>query len=277
VSADDPALPGYCSAGLFHRGDGRPYVVDAEGMRSLHFESLTIQSQMNLAEPHMLAVDYTRTMMGFLLFNPAPRDILLIGLGGGSLVKYCLHTLPDTRVTAVEISPEVIALREAFGIPPDDERLRVVCGDGADYVRDGGHSPDVLLVDGFDLAGQPAQLCSASFYDHCHAMLVDGGVMAANLWSGDRRYGLYASRIRDSFDDRVVTVRADEDSNRIAFACKGRRFPPGRSQLFECARTLAPRHPIGIMSTAQRIQHRLERRQQFQPDLWPEHRDGARA
>jgi hypothetical protein len=31
------------------------------------------------------------------------------------------------------------------------------------------------------------------------------------------------------------------------------------------------------MSTAQRIQHRLERRLQFQPDLWPEQRDGARA
>jgi len=51
----------------------------------------------------------------------------MIGLGGGSLVKYCLAALPDTAVTVVEIKPAVIALREAFGIPPDGPRLRVVC------------------------------------------------------------------------------------------------------------------------------------------------------
>lgn len=273
MNIDQLALLRYRGAALSHRGDGHPYVVDSDGMRTLHFEALTIQSQMRLDEPDALAIDYTRSMMGFLLFNPEPRDIVMIGLGGGSIAKYCRRTLPETRFTSVEISPEVIALREDFGIPPDDERFRVVCGDGADYVRDRLHAPDVLLIDGFDHTGQPAKLCSAGFYDDCHSMLADGGVMAVNLWSGDRRYGLYASRIRESFDDRVVAVRAEEDSNRIVFAYKGKTFPPARSLLFDRARMFAHRHPIGIMSTAQRIQHRLERRRQLQPDLWHGGRD----
>jgi spermidine synthase len=51
----------------------------------------------------------------------------MIGLGGGSLVKYCHHHLPGARVSVAEISPEVIALRDRFRIPPDDERLEVDC------------------------------------------------------------------------------------------------------------------------------------------------------
>lgn len=254
--------------------DGGPYVVQVDGMRALHFEALTVQSQMRLDAPDALEIDYTRVMMGFLLFNPQPCEVVMIGLGGGSLAKYCLRTLPNVRFTAVEIDPRVIALRDAFGVPPDGERFRVVCADGADYVRAREHAPDVLLIDGFDRGGQPERLCTAGFYDDCHSMLAPGGVMAVNLWSGDRRYGLYASRIRESFEDRFVAIGAEHDSNRIAFACKGRDFPPRRRQLSERARMLAAHHAIGIMSTAQRIQQRLERRALYRPDLWDDDRRG---
>ena len=274
MKLDELSLLRYCSLAMTAAEEGRPYVVESDGLRSLHFDGFTVQSQMRLDDPAALAIDYTRTMMGFLLFNPEPCDIVMIGLGGGSLAKYCLRTLPHARFTAVEIDPDVIALRDAFGIPPDSERFRVVCADGATYVRARAHAPDVLLIDGFDRGGQPERLCSAGFYDDCHSLLADGGVLAVNLWSGDRRYGLYASRIRDSFEDRFVAIGAEEDSNRIAFAFKGRGFPPRRSQLLERARKLTAHHPIGIMSTAQRIQSRLERRAHYRPDLWDE--DGRR-
>jgi len=250
------------------RGDGHPFVVDADGRRWLQFDALAIQSEMALDDPNGLALEYTRAMMGFLLFRPAPRHITMIGLGGGSLVKYCLAALPDTAVTVVEINPAVIALREAFGIPPDGPRLRVVCRDGAEYVRDPDEVSDVLIVDGFDLAGMPRQLSSAGFYDHCWAMLAEGGMMVVNLWSEDSRYGLYASRIRDSFDDRVVVVRAQEDSNRIVFASKDTQFPTSRNLLSARARALAAAHPIGLVSLAQRLQLGLDRRRRQRHDEW---------
>jgi hypothetical protein len=39
---------------------------------------------MRLKEPYALDLEYTRAMMGFLLFRREPSDIALIGLGGGS-------------------------------------------------------------------------------------------------------------------------------------------------------------------------------------------------
>ncbi|MFP3747784.1 spermidine synthase, partial [Achromobacter sp. SIMBA_011] len=87
-----------------------------------------------LKDPVRLELGYTRVMMGFLLLQPAPARISMLGLGGGSLAKYCYRHLPDSAMEAVEINPQVIALRDVFRIPHDDARFAVVCADGADYV-----------------------------------------------------------------------------------------------------------------------------------------------
>ena len=135
---------------------------------------------MDLSDPSRLCVDYTRTMMGFFLLQPAPRHIGMVGLGGGSLVRFCDRHLPTARITVAEINPNVIALRREFQIPDDDARLRVVHADGAAWVAAQARVFDALLIDGFDLKGQPPALCSSAFYDDCAAALAPGGVLAVN-------------------------------------------------------------------------------------------------
>ena len=80
-------------------------------------------------------MEYTPKMMAFLLFNPNPEHIAVIGLGGGSLAKFCYRNLSRSRITVVEISQDFIALREEFCIPKDNERFRVVHDDGARYIE----------------------------------------------------------------------------------------------------------------------------------------------
>ena len=108
---------------------------------------------MSLDEPDALIAAYTRKMMAFLLFNPAPKRITMVGLGGGSLAKFCYRNLPEAQITVVEIDARVVALRDEFCIPADDERLRIVCEDGAHYISQRSDPIDVLLVDAFDPIG----------------------------------------------------------------------------------------------------------------------------
>ena len=56
-------------------------VIDSRGARTLHFPGSDIQSRMQLDDPHALDLDYTRTMMGFLLFVPDPRRICAEHIG----------------------------------------------------------------------------------------------------------------------------------------------------------------------------------------------------
>lgn len=100
-----------------------PFVFSADGSKSLYFTLDQLQSRMSSARPTQLDVDYTRTMMGFLMFNHHPLNIAMIGLGGGSLLKFCYRHLPETRFTVVEINPHVIALRQEFEVPEDEERI----------------------------------------------------------------------------------------------------------------------------------------------------------
>src|SRR6478735_2010260 len=113
---------------------GKPFVKKDGAQLTLQFSPASIQSQLCLDEPNRLQLGYTRTLLGFLLFAPRPRHITMIGLGGGSLPKYCYNALPDTHIEVIEINADVIALRNTFMVPKDNERFTVHCADGADYI-----------------------------------------------------------------------------------------------------------------------------------------------
>lgn len=195
-----------------------PFVIDSRGARSLHFSISEIQSRMQLDDPDALDLEYTRTMMGFLLFVPEPRQIGMVGLGGGSLAKFCHRHLAQASVRVVEINPHVIALRDNFFVPPDDQRLSVQHGDGARFVRHADAAFDVLMIDGFDWSGMPDDIATQRFYDDCHTALRPGGMLVVNLHLADKRYELVVDRMRRSFDDELFVVDDSDCSNSIVFA-----------------------------------------------------------
>lgn len=197
----------------------KPKVVSAPGFLLLHLDDGNFQSLMRKNRPHRLELGYTRTLMGFLLFNPEPRHIAMIGLGGGSMPKYCYRYLRASKISVIEINPEVIALRDLFHIPADDARFSVTCEDGADFVMRQRAALDVLVVDGFDAGGQVPQLCSQQFYDDCHASLCGGGVLSVNILGADAGFDTYLARIRHSFGN-AYAVRSEDCENRIVFAVK---------------------------------------------------------
>jgi spermidine synthase len=198
-------------------------------------------------------------MLGFLLFNPRPTSIAMIGLGGGSIAKYCYERLPHSNIVVAEISAEVVALRDQFQIPPDGQRLQVLCVDGADFVRDSGRQFDVVLVDGFDRRGQSPQLCSSAFYVDCRKRLAPGGLMVVNMAQPDVQRLQRIKRIREQFRT-VVVVETDDDCSQIVFA-----FPAGTAcasahQLMDCLEPLERVHPVDLRRTLFEFR-RAQRRQ----------------
>lgn len=192
-------------------------LVRYDGYAALQFRRGQTQSRMRMAEPDALLIDYTRSMLGCLLFCPVPTRIGIIGLGGGSQVKFCHRYLAHACIEVVENHPGVIALRRAFGIPDDDARLQVVLDDGARFLHARPGRYDLLLVDAYDDAGIPEALTTPAWYDACRAALVEGGAMASNLYCANA--DLHVERLRRSFgDDRVCVVGEARMKNRVAFA-----------------------------------------------------------
>jgi len=232
---------------------GKPYLTEREGILELRFDPWYVQSEMCIEQPDELVFSYTRAMMSFLLFDPMPKRIAMIGLGGGSLAKYCYRYLPQTEITVVEINPDVIALRNKFAIPADDLRFQVLLGDGAEWVTDTARQSDVLIVDGFDAGGLPAQLCSQQFYDDCFASLADNGIMVVNLWGTRSQLDDYLARIRNSFAHRVMIVDAEDSCNKIVLAAKNVEFPPRPSTVRHHARLLCLSHPLDFKRKSNKL------------------------
>ncbi len=202
---------------------GRPFIIDYGLTRNLFFTVDNVQSSMRLDDPNALVSAYTRKMMAFLLFIPAPRHVLMIGLGGGSLAKFCYQHLPSTRISVVEINPEVIALREAFEIPADDRRFEIINEDGATFLAKGRVRPDVILVDAFDEQGVAPSLASSDFYKRASRCMSADGVLVMNF-SGDKtRYAAHIRSLRSAFPESIRLVAVDGEDNLLLFASRDRQ------------------------------------------------------
>jgi spermidine synthase len=198
-----------------------PFVRVGLASKALHFSIEEVQSRMHLRRPYALDLRYTRTMMGFLMFEPAPKDIAMVGLGGGSLAKFCFRYLPKARIDVIEVNPRVIALRAEFQVPADDERFRVIEADGAQFMGDAERRYDVVLLDAFGPQGLPHRLSTQRYYDDCVDVLKPGGLLVSNFHSAARDFDACVQRLERSFDGASLMVEDRDARNTIVFARKG--------------------------------------------------------
>jgi spermidine synthase len=232
---------------------GQPYILETDCERRLHFTPHAVQSVMRLDEPNALTTAYTRKMMAFLLFNPNPRKIVMVGLGGGSLAKFCYQHLCKTKITVAEIDSRVISLRDEFCIPADDHRFSIVCEDGAHYMSRLSGSVDVLMVDAFDASGVAPTLAMSNFYTHAAQRLPPNGLLVMNLSGTPRRYVTHIEQVLAAFPGSVMLVPVVSDRNLLLFAFK-RRIPLLRTARYELrARLLQARFALEFPRYLHRI------------------------
>jgi spermidine synthase len=237
----------------------KPFLLEDGCTRSLLFSFDFIQSCMRHEAPDALEFLYTRHMMGFLLFHTNVKSILLLGLGGGSLAKYCRRHLPQAEITAVEANADVLALRQEFRIPPDDDRFRVVLGDAGAVVASSRQQFDVLLVDAFDRQGFAASVGEQGFYALARQRLEARGVLVANLVGEAPERRAHLELIRQAFGDNLLLVSVEEGCNHVAFAFKSAQFEPRWKWIHSQAKAMNVRYGIEFAKIAERLERNWRR------------------
>ena len=248
------ARAGELRAQLLDESYPKPFVIDDGKSRYLYFNVHLMQSEMSLKAPNDLALRYTQKMMGFLLFHPRPKRIALIGLGGGSIIKFCHRRLPGVQLTAIELDPDVIALRDAFFIPPDDERLQILQADGAEYIEQVEKGIDALLIDAFDKTGFAPSLANREFLTAAFAKLSGNGVLVINLAGDKESFAGLIGEVMHVFDDQVIMISVPDDGNHILYAFKERYFEPRWRWLHNHAKELRARLGLDFPAFAQKME-----------------------
>ncbi|UCV26990.1 spermine/spermidine synthase domain-containing protein [Ferribacterium limneticum] len=248
------AKSGELRAQLLDESYPKPFVIDDGKSRFLYFNVRLMQSEMSLKAPHDLAIRYTQKMMAFLLFQPRPKRIVLIGLGGGSLIKFCHRRMPGTQLTAIELDPNVIAFRDAFMVPPDDERLQIIEADGAEYLENTEKGIDTLLVDAFDKTGFAPSLANREFFDNAYAKLSGNGVLVINLAGEKESYAGLIGEAMHVFDDQVIVISVPDDGNHVLYAFKERYFEPRWRWLHNYAKELRAKFGLDFPAFVQKME-----------------------
>jgi spermidine synthase len=245
----------------------KPFVVDNGERRYLYFNVRLMQSEMLLRTPNSLELRYTQKMMAFLLFHPRPKRVVLIGLGGGSLIKFCHQRLPGAQLTAVELDPNVIAWRQAFMLPPDGPRLEVLQADGAEYLENVDKGIDALLVDAFDKTGFAPSLANREFFEAAFAKLSGNGVLVINLAGEKESYAGLIGEAMHVFDDQVIVISVPDDGNHVLYAFKEQYFEPRWRWLHSFAKELRANYGLDFPAFVQKMERSsklgLARREAF--------------
>lgn len=195
-------------------------VYEENGARCMGFgrNGVGRQTCQLIAAPDKLVFAYTRIMLGALYLNPEPREILVVGLGGGTMPRVLRKLRPQAHIDAVEIDPAVTRIAARFFGYRPDANSRVYEEDGRVFVKrqlKQGKKYDLVILDAFDHDYIPEHLLTREFLQEVRGILAPGGVLAANTFSTSKLYAhesaTYASVFGEFYNirqiNRVILLR----------------------------------------------------------------------
>ncbi|MEO7107895.1 MAG: spermidine synthase [Rhodoferax sp.] len=217
---------------------------DEGPIRHLHLDSIWIQGSMLIDAPTVLVHEYVQRMMAWLLFvDPSTvtkRQALQLGLGAGSLTKFC-HKMLRMKTTAVELNPQVLsACRGWFKLPQDDSRLKVILADAEQEIKQPQWqgTVDALQVDLYDQEAAGPVLDSPAFYADCRKTLTEDGCMTVNLFGRSSSFQRSVDNIASSFgEDALWAFKSTREGNTVVLAQRT-SMRPSRAVLMERADTI---------------------------------------
>jgi spermidine synthase len=155
-------------------------VVDDETSRYLRFDS-SFQSGMYLDDPYKTRFSYSDYLQLPFAYRANTKNMLYVGLGGGSAPKRTWRDFPDVQVDAVELDPEVVDVAYEYFELPRDRRMKVAVEDGRRYVADNPGPWDVIAVDAFYSDSIPFHLATREFLELAKSRLSPGGLIVTNI------------------------------------------------------------------------------------------------
>ena len=189
------------------------------------------QSSIDLAAPATLKLAYSRGIFLSLLVRHPQDRALIIGLGGGGMVRFLNHHLPATTVEAVEIDPEVVKIALShFGLK-EGPKTRFHTADAFDFIPTSTGSFDSIYFDAFlrapeasGLGEKTRRLKTRAFLTQVRDRIAPGGVVAFNIIPADPETEEDLASIREVFPG-MARFAVPNSGNQVIIAQRSGAMP----------------------------------------------------
>ena len=195
-------------------------VTEDRNLRTLQFErGGARQTVVRLGDPAHRELPYAPVALTGLALCEAPRRVLVVGLGGGTLPMFIRHYYPAAIIDGVDINPDVVeAARKYLGFR-EDARMRGIVADGRRFIEETKEPYDVIFLDAFGADSVPPPLSTVEFLRAVRKALRPDGVVVGNIWSREynRLYDAMLRTYQAAFDD-LYLLEVGGAGNRILLA-----------------------------------------------------------
>ncbi|MGI4776261.1 MAG: spermidine synthase [Janthinobacterium lividum] len=193
---------------------------------------LITQSFIKLDAPSIVQLDYIKMILGGLLLKSKYNDILVLGLGGGTIPAALNKLLPNNRIDIAEINPLMVKVAQDFFNFKPNKNTNIYIVDGYKFIKKSvPEKYDLIFLDAFNKDYIPAQFLTTEFIDILKKCLKPGGVVAVNTFANTQFYETESNLYNNGFG-KILNI--DDTYNRIIFAVKGNM--PSIDQISENAK-----------------------------------------
>jgi spermidine synthase len=159
-------------------------VVDQGGLRTLYFDDAE-ETRMSLQDPLKGHFEYTEYFHMPWLWNSQITNVLMIGLGGGSVQRSFAHYYPGVKLETIEIDPAVVRVARSYFNFKESESQKVQVEDGRVFLRRTRAQYDLIILDAYVQSRYgssiPQHLATREFFELVRDRLTTNGVVAYNV------------------------------------------------------------------------------------------------
>ncbi|CAF3184939.1 unnamed protein product [Rotaria socialis] len=196
--------------------------------RIMRFNNLSngAQAQLDLNRVDYPFVEYIQLMIISLTYYPFLLDnknILVIGLGGGTLPRAIRKLYPTCSITIIEIDPLVDEMAKKYFYFKEDSNMKVIINDGRKFLKSllNSINYDIILLDAYDsMSGLPSHMKTQEFFLELKYLLnPNGGLFIVNLVCIYQSYINVRLTIDSVFgQNNIITFRSTDFVNMIVVA-----------------------------------------------------------
>lgn len=151
------------------------------------------QTCIDIKNPDYLIFDYQKVFLGALLIKPNPKNVLMIGLGGGSFANSLIKILPSLDFDIVEINPQVYEVAKKYFDFTPAKTTRVYIEDGVHFASKSTKKYDLIFLDAFSTKDVALEFINNDFFDSLGS--ISNGLIVCNTFARSK----YLKKINELF------------------------------------------------------------------------------
>jgi len=173
-------------------------------------------SILDKSSPERLVLPYLQTMMAALLFLPEPKSTLVLGAGGGAILRFFSLYLSKTAVKAVDNDKNIIEMTERYFSTDSDSQCIITNSDATEIISTSSiNQYELILVDLFSHGTIPDFFNELSFYENCKKKLATGIAVFNLIIETEENFKLILKLLLSVFNNKCLCLTVPNYKNII--------------------------------------------------------------